>query len=163
MNMKNRLEIKSLLLCSVLGLALHGCGGATAEKDTVPPEILSAGSETCPLNCEEFSRGSVLEFAYNFSDNFELGSYNLEIHNNFDHHTHSTEAGECRQDAVKEAVKPWIFNKDYTIPSGSKHYEARISIPVPDDVDLGEYHFMIRLTDSSGWQELRSVGIRITE
>jgi len=29
------------------------------------------------------------------------------------------------------------------------------------DIDPGEYHFMIRVTDASGWQQLRSVAIHI--
>ena len=93
----------------------------------------------------------------------ELGSFNLEVHNNFDHHTHSTEAGECRQDPVKQPVNPWIFNQDYPIPAGETVYEANLRIPIPADVDPGEYHFMIRVTDASGWQQLRSVSIRISE
>ena len=104
-----------------------------------------------------------MPFAYAFGDNVELGSYNLEIHNNFDHHTHSTEAGECRQDPVKQPVNPWIYNQDFPIPHNLDYYEAEVNIPIPEDIDPGEYHFMIRVTDASGWQELRSVSIRITE
>jgi len=128
-----------------------------------PPEILPIGDYASPLNCQEFVRGGVLPFAYLLTDDVELGTYNLEIHNNFDHHTHSTEAGECRQDPVKTPVNPWILNKDYSIPDGLTEYKAEINIPIPEDIDPGEYHFMIRVTDNSGWQQIRSVGIRINE
>jgi len=154
----NKHLTKTLLLC-----ALCACSSPTQDKDLVPPEILPIGDYASPLNCQEFPRGGVLPFAYAFSDDVELGSFNLEVHNNFDHHTHSTEAGECRQDAVKEAVNPWIFNKDYTIPSGKDYYESQFNIPIPEDVDPGEYHFMIRVTDATGWQQLRSMSIRITD
>lgn len=155
------LKMIHLLGAGLLGfLLLGGCDNA-ADKDTQPPEILSAGDATCPLNCQEFERGDVIPFAYSFRDNVALGAYNLEIHHNFDHHTHSTEAGECRQDASKTPVNPWIYNKDFTIPSAAASYDAVVKIPVPTDIDPGEYHFMIRLTDQSGWQQIRSMSIRI--
>jgi len=156
--MMNRLFCTIALLC-----ALCACSGPSQEKDMTLPEILAVGEYASPSNCQEFKKGSVLPFSYAFSDDVELGSFNLEIHNNFDHHTHSTEAGECRQDPVKQPVNPWIFNKDYPIPGGSRYYEADLKILIPEDVDSGEYHFMIRLTDASGWQQLRSVSIRIIE
>ncbi len=156
--MKNSKLFPSLLLC-----ALCACSSPSSEKERVPPEIFPGGEFTSPLNCQEFPRGGFLPFSYVFSDDVELGSFNLEVHNNFDHHTHSTEAGECRQDPVKQPVNPWIFNQDYPIPAGETVYEANLRIPIPADVDPGEYHFMIRVTDASGWQQLRSVSIRISE
>ena len=157
-NMKIKTLSKTLLLC-----ALCACGSTSKEQDKVPPEIVPIGDYASPRNCQEFARGGTLPFAYAFGDNVELGSFNLEIHNNFDHHTHSTEAGECRPDPAKEPVHPWIYNQDYPIPASLNYYEAAIDIPVPADIDPGEYHFMIRVTDASGWQQLRSVSIRITE
>lgn len=148
----------TLLLC-----ALGACSSPSQEKDMTPPEILPIPEQTSPVNCATYHRGGVISFDYAFTDDVELGSYNLEIHNNFDHHTHSTEAGECRQDPVKQPVHPWVLNKDYPIPAGSTSYEAKLTIPVPEDVDPGEYHFMVRLTDRSGWQQLKSVSIRILD
>lgn len=157
-SMKIKTPITLMLLC-----ALCACGSNSKEQDKVPPEIIPIGDYASPRNCQVFQRGGMLPFAYAFGDNVELGSFNLEIHNNFDHHTHSTEAGECRQDPVKEPVHPWIFNKDYPIPANLDYYESEIDIPIPSDIDPGEYHFMIRVTDASGWQQLRSVSIRIAE
>ncbi len=156
-NMMNRKTLTTLLLLCVLGAC------SSPNKDMTPPEILPIGTLACPLNCQEFPRGGVLPFSYAFSDDVELGSFNLEIHNNFDHHTHSTEAGDCIQDPDKDPVTPWILNKDYQIPSGKTYYEAEINLPIPENADLGEYHFMIRVTDASGWQQLRSVSIRIID
>ena len=147
----------------LLSLLCALCACSSTDTDTTVPEILHVCEATAPLNCQEFSRGGAIFFDYLFRDDTELGAFNLEIHNNFDHHTHSTEAGECRQDPAKQHVKPWILNKDYPIPAGSTSYEAKVTIPVPEDVDPGEYHFMIRLTDRSGWQQLKSVSIRILE
>ncbi len=147
-----------MLLC-----ALGACNSLSTDKDMTPPEILPVPESTSPTNCATFHPGGVIPFNYAFTDDVELGSFNLEIHNNFDHHTHSTEAGDCRQDPVKQPVNPWIYNQDFPIPGNLDYYEAEINIPIPADIDPGEYHFMIRVTDASGWQELRSVSIRITE
>ena len=155
MTMKTKVFVISLLC------ALGAC--SSPSKDTTLPDILPAGDDTAPLNCQEYPRGGAIFFDYLFTDDSELGAYNLEVHNNFDHHTHSTEAGECRQDAVKQPVNPWIYNQSFSIPSGSTSFEARQTIAVPSDVDPGEYHFMIRLTDRSGWQQLKSLSIRILE
>ncbi len=143
------------------------CCGKTKEKDMIPPEIIAVGDYTSPLNCQEFHVGGVLPFAWAFSDNEELGSFNIEIHSNHDHHTHSTEAEECPEHEEVhdhgDPVNPWVFNKDYAIPAGTSYYEADIKIPIPEGIDPGEYHFMIRVTDISGWQEIKSVAIHIEE
>ena len=55
-----------------------------------------------------------------FTDNAELGSYSINIHNNFDHHSHSTEVEECNMDPVKEPVNPYVFIQDYDIPGRLK-------------------------------------------
>lgn len=157
-NTMNKNLIKTVLLC-----ALCACSSPSQNLDKVPPEILPIDDYCSPRNCQEYPRGGTIPFAYAFADNFELGSFNLEVHNNFDHHTHSTEADECRPDPVKDPVNPWIYNRDFPMPAGRDYYEAEIDIPIPEDIDPGEYHFMIRVTDASGWQELRSVSIRITE
>ena len=149
------------------------CACTNQATDTELPQILPMGDETAPLNCQSYPRGGAIFFAYLFTDNLELGSYNLEIHSNHDHHTHSTEADDCDDvwgeghehghEEEEGEEKHWVFNQDYPIPSGSCAFEARQTIPVPADVEPGEYHFMIRLTDRSGWQQIKSVSIRVLE
>ena len=90
-------------------------------------------------------------------------SYNIEIHNNFDHHSHSTEAGDCPLDEKKLPVHPWVYNQDFPIPGNSPLYDAHVNIPIPADIDPGDYHFMIRVTDRSGWQQLKAVNIKISD
>ncbi|MCR4843732.1 MAG: DUF4625 domain-containing protein [Bacteroidales bacterium] len=145
-----------MLLC-----ALGACNSLSTDKDMTPPEILPVPESTSPTNCATFHTGGVIPFNYAFTDDVELGSFNLEIHNNFDHHTHSTEATECDQEPKKEPVNAWKYNQDYPIPAGSTVYESHLRIPIPEGIDTGEYHFMIRVTDASGWQQLKSVTIFI--
>ena len=98
-----------------------------------------------------------------FSDNVELGNYNIEVHNNFDHHSHSTSAGDCDFDPKKQPVRPWVYNRSFAIPDGSRRYEAKVDIDIPADIDTGDYHFMVRVTDKAGWQQLKAVSIKITD
>jgi hypothetical protein len=142
---------------------LGGCGGDEEVKDMQKPVIKMSGGEYFPQNCVFLKRGDRFTFRAKFSDNVELGNYNIEIHPNFDHHSHSTESGECETDAEKEPVNAWVFNQDYVIPAGLKEFTASDEIAVPAGVDTGDYHFMVRLTDKSGWQQLAAVSVKVIE
>jgi len=131
------------------------------DTDQTQPTIADAGKLTCPTDCYECLRGETIEFCYTFSDDVELGNFNIEIHNNFDHHTHSTSSVECELSEKKVAQNAWVYNQDFSIPDGQTVYTPNISISIPTDIDTGDYHFMIRLTDKAGWQQLRSVAIKI--
>lgn len=151
------------VLLSVLSIALTACGSDDDDntKDMTYPVISDVGITANPIDCQVYNRGSVIPFNYIFSDDTELGSYNIEIHNNFDHHTHSTSSADCTKDEDKKPVKPWIFNQDYQIPAGLHQYNANFDIPIPADIDPGDYHFMVRLIDRAGWQQLKAVAVKI--
>lgn len=131
-------------------------------KDMEKPSIVD-GKVPSPIDCQVYRRGDVIPFRYTFTDNVELGAFNIEIHNNFDHHTHSTSSADCPLDKKKEPVKPWVYNQDYTIAPGQKTYDAQVDIPIPTDIDEGDYHFMVRLTDKSGWQQLKAISVKIKD
>lgn len=158
--------IKKLALlaiaCGII-FSINSCGDDNDSKDLIYPEISSEGISAIPNDCNEYLRGETIHFNYLFTDDTELGKFNIEVHNNFDHHTHSTSATDCPMDANKAPVKPWVYNKDFDIPAGQRKYNATVDIPIPADIDPGDYHFMIRLTDKAGWQQLKSVAIKIVE
>jgi hypothetical protein len=155
-----RLSLLSFSL--VLMLALSNCSKDTAEPiDTIYPEINTSTSDAFPKQCSIVKRGEKFVFRALLSDNAQLGSLNLDIHHNFDHHTHSTELEECSLSPIKQPVKPFLLIKNIVIPVGLKSYEASAEIQVPADVDPGDYHFMIRLTDKEGWQTLKGLSIKI--
>ncbi len=158
--MTSRIKISSLLLC-----ALCACSSSEndAMKDMTYPVISEEGVEASPLECQVYHRGEVIPFTYRLTDDTELGAYNIEIHHNFDHHTHSTSATECPMDEPKQAYHAWVFNQDYTIPPSQSNYIAHLDIPIPEDIDSGDYHFMLRVTDRAGWQQLHSVAIKIVD
>ena len=143
------------------------------DKDESQPIITNMGITANPVNCQVYHLGDTIPFCYQFEDDVELGSFNIEIHSNSDHHSHSTESddhdhdgGECTHEDEHEHAaghQPWVFNQDYEIPAGQRSYLARVNIPVPKDIAEGDYHFMIRLTDQAGWQQLKAVAIIIEE
>lgn len=142
-----------------LMLPLNGC--SDDDKDDIYPDIDMAGNDAFPVNCSVIHPGETFTFKAVFTDNEELGAFSLEIHDNFDHHTHSTDVVECEMESDKEPVNPFHFIEEYNIPSGMVSYEAEVDIAVPEDVDTGDYHFMVRLTDASGWQILKGIAVKI--
>jgi len=161
MNKKN--VFKLLFILTLFPVTIFSCSDDDDEKDMVYPEISMSGADASPMNCDQIPRGEKIIFKATFSDNQELGSYNIELHNNFDHHSHSTEAHECEFDPKKKPVNPFIYNQDFVIPAGQTSHTANNIIEVPDDIDTGDYHFMIRVTDKAGWQTLKSVSVKIIE
>lgn len=155
--------MKKILILFATGLFfIAGCkkDDANDEKDTVYPEIL-VNANSFPISCSTLTRGQTFSFKATFKDNKQLGSYSLDIHHNFDHHNHSTEVNECEFSPVKTPVKPFLHIQNYSIPAGSKEYEATAQIAVPADIDPGDYHFMIRLTDQEGWTTIQGLSIKI--
>lgn len=155
------------LICATL-IAFAACNDD--EKDMTKPVITDAGIVANPVNCQVYHPGEVIPFCYLFEDDTELGAFNIEVHSNFDHHSHSTEADEhsdCEEaDEAHEHehtgdAQAWVFNQDYTIPAGLRSYSAQVDIPIPADIAPGLYHFMIRLTDHAGWQQLKAIAILI--
>lgn len=144
----------------MLMLVLSNCSKDNAGPiDTIYPGIDVGADDAFPKQCSVVKRGEKFVFRALLSDNMQLGSLNLDIHHNFDHHTHSTELVACNLAPVKQPVKPFLLIKNVVIPAGQKSYEVNTEIEVPADVDPGDYHFMIRLTDKEGWQTIKGLSI----
>ena len=154
-------KTKSLIAVLISLLALASCSSDNNEIDTEYPVIDISASNAFPIQCSEITRGQKITFRAKFTDNAALGSYSLDIHHNFDHHTHSTEVNNCVSDPIKKPVNPMLYINSVTIPNGQKAYEAVQEITIPSDIDPGDYHFMIRLTDKEGWQTIKGLSIKI--
>ncbi len=130
-------------------------------KDEKTPVIDMSIAGAFPQNCVTVFRGESFTFKARFMDNMELGSYSIEMHHNFDHHTHSTSSESCEMEPIKKAVNPLLFINEYNIPAGLTDYTATVQIEVPATVDTGDYHFMLRLTDKSGWQTFEGISVKV--
>lgn len=149
---------RMIILTAVTILIATGC---TKDKIDNTPPVIDTNYSTFPIQCSEIKRGERFTFKARFTDDDELGSYGLDIHNNFDHHNHSTEVGECNPDPIKAPINPYVLLKNNEIPAGKKTYDANLSIDVPDDIDSGDYHFIIKVTDKAGWQSIKGLSVKI--
>lgn len=158
------------LMLTLIITAFTACNNS--QKDLTPPLIDNASF--LPANCDIYYQGDTILVHFLCTDDTELGNFNIEIHSNFDHHTHSTDAEDCEGEHQHEEGAEhehehsseegaWVFNQDYPIPAGSTEYTADMEILVPEDAAEGDYHFMLRLTDHAGWQSLKAVSIHIEE
>lgn len=148
-------------MAALPGLLMLSCDKDQPVIDTEYPVIQTDAENSFPGQCSVVRRGQSFTFKARFTDNMQLGSYSLDIHHNFDHHTHSTEVSDCDTDPVKKPVNPFLLIRSFDIPENQKTYAATQQIDVPADIDPGDYHFMIRLTDKEGWQTIRGISIKI--
>jgi hypothetical protein len=137
------------------------CSKDEKTVDTEYPVIDLSAADAFPKQCSELKRGETFTFKALLKDNVRLGSFSVDIHHNFDHHSHSTEVSNCMMDPVKVPVNPLLYIKSIPVPEGASNYNASVQIPIPADIDPGDYHFMILLTDAEGWQTIRGLSIKI--
>ncbi|WP_276345598.1 DUF4625 domain-containing protein [Daejeonella sp. JGW-45] len=155
-------KVQSFSLAVLAVMALSNCSKESSDPvDTAYPVIDISAANAFPKQCSTIKRGDKFTFITQLSDNAELGSLSVDIHHNFDGHSHSTEVKDCVSDPVKTAVKPFLFIQNFSIPPGQKSHQTAIEINVPADVDAGDYHFLIRVTDKEGWQTLKGLSIKL--
>ena len=154
-------KTKILAALFISTLTFTSCSSDSTEIDKEYPVIDISAANAFPIQCSEVKRGQKISFRAKFTDNAQLGSYSLDIHHNFDHHTHSTEVNNCAAEPVKKPLNPMLYINSVTIPQGQKVYDASQEINIPNDIDPGDYHFMIRLTDKEGWQTIKGLSIKI--
>jgi hypothetical protein len=146
----------------ILIVSISACKKDKNEAiDTEYPVIDVTSQTAFPKQCSTVKRGEAFSFRALLSDNTTLGSVSIDIHHNFDHHTHSTEVASCDMAPVKTPVKPFLLIQSYPIATGLNKFEIDQQITIPADVDPGDYHFMIRLTDKEGWQTVKGLSIKI--
>lgn len=163
--MKN---IKFLLALILYATLLNSCSHDD-EIDTEKPSIDLSFEAAFPTNCDTLYFGEPFELKVLFTDNVELGSNNtfsIDIHNNFDHHSHSTEVTECNLDPIKDPINPFLFIENYSIPEGLSEYQTEQTMLIPSSnesglYDDGDYHFFISLTDKEGWSTQKGLSLKI--
>lgn len=151
-----KMKSKNLILILFTLFVLSSC--ENIEKDTESPVITEINF---PQNCDTLYRGSTFTYRLVALDNNDLGSYSVELHNNFDHHTHSTSSIECIMDEDKSPVNPFYYNEDFEVPVKLWEYVIEGQISIPSDVDPGDYHFEIKVTDEAGWQTYEGISVKI--
>lgn len=154
-----------LALISLILMMLSACDDA-ANYDREKPAIDISFMEAFPINCDTLYFGEVFTMKMLFTDNMELGSFNIDIHSNFDHHSHSTDVSSCELDPVKTPVNPYTYIQDFEIDEGLSSFETNLMISLPasnadGSYDSGDYHFFVSLTDKEGWSTQKGLNIKI--
>ncbi|WP_246296568.1 DUF4625 domain-containing protein [Winogradskyella vidalii] len=135
----------------------------SSDIDEQRPTITINYDGGFPQACEQLVKGETYIFRAQVSDNQALASYSLDLHHNFDHHTHDDQDVYCETDPIKVAVNPLMYIENFNIEDGLTTYEINIEITIPNDVDTGDYHCAYSVTDETGWQSRTSVDIKIVE
>ncbi|MDT0677168.1 DUF4625 domain-containing protein [Autumnicola musiva] len=134
-----------------LAISLFSCSSDDdAMLDNEKPQI----TVNEPTEGESFEAGGELHFDVDFSDNDALSSYKVDIHNNFDGHTHSgllsTSPGVVSKQASE--LSPWSMSQTFEIEGNPRTYNAHEHIEIPADIAEGPYHLGITVIDVEGNQ-----------
>lgn len=151
---------KYIYAACVIVLAVS-CSSSDSVKDEEKPTITINYDGGFPQACQILQRGETYSFKAQTTDNLALASYSLDIHHNFDHHTHDDQQESCDLEATKTAANPLIFIENYAIEAAVTSYEISISVTIPNDIDTGDYHCSYSVTDETGWQSRTSIDIKI--
>ncbi len=132
---------------------------ASCEKDKVdtqkPVITISAPQEE-----EALYIGAEIHFEVDFTDDTELKSYKVDIHSNFNGHTHKG----TNSDSVA-----WSFQQSWNFDAGQKNahiHHHEIVIPSEFNgkkISQGDYHFMIYCTDAAGNESWIAIPVEIME
>lgn len=138
--MKTRLK----LFLPVLAAAISFTSCSDDDTDTQKPTIVIQE----PHAEEEVAPGGELHIEAIFTDNVELASYKIEIHEDFDDHTHAVYKN-------SHDVNPWSYDKTFEIPAGLTTFEAVEHLDIPTEINgepisEGTYHLGIYVTDAAG-------------
>ena len=125
--------LKNIIICLTIGLAGWGCGNDDPEaQDTEAPVIKVAS----PVMGGTFEAGSQIRFEAEIEDNVGLAICNVNIHSNFDGHSHA-----------RMAASPLTFEKSFTLTGKKASVTELINIPV--DATPGNYHFIVKAIDAA--------------
>ncbi len=123
----------SIIICLALGFAGWSCGNDDPKaQDTEAPVITVAS----PVKGGTFEAGSQIRFEAEIEDNVGLAICNVNIHSNFDGHSHG-----------RIAASPLSFEKSFTL-TGKKASISEL-IDIPSDATPGNYHFIVKAIDEA--------------
>ena len=81
-----KLSTKYFYFLAFLALVTACSSDDDADKDLEKPTISINYNGGFPQACEELTKGETYSFKALVTDNLELASHSIDIHNNFDHH-----------------------------------------------------------------------------
>lgn len=100
-----------------------------------------------PEDGDELLIGAGVHFECDFKDDVMLGSYMIEIHNNFDGHSHKTQSRAAGEE-------PFFFKKSYDLSGLRNSHVHHHDVVIPENAQEGNYHLVVYCTDAAGNQSL---------
>ncbi|WBX77205.1 DUF4625 domain-containing protein [Tenacibaculum ovolyticum] len=152
---------KKTIFTLFFSLLLINCSSDSENIDQEKPTITINYDNGFPKSCTVLEKGKQYTIKVKVSDNIALAKYAIDIHHNFDHHTHDDQGSLCELNPIKTPISPLIFMENYNIDNERKEYEISQSITIPTNIDSGDYHCQISVIDITGWQSRTSVDIKI--
>ena len=140
--------LSSLCLLAALSFGLASCDD---DSDNVKPVINLIEPEDDAV----LQIGDDVHFEMELSDNEMLKSYKVDIHSNFDSHTHALSR------ADDAATTPFSFNRSWEVTGKNAHIHHH-DIVVPEDATPGPYHLVVYCTDAAGNEAILSRDIELS-
>lgn len=100
-----------------------------------------------PEDGDELKIGADVHFECDFKDDVMLSSYLIEIHSNFDGHSHKTSTRAAEGE-------PFFFKKSYDISGLRNTHVHHHDVVIPENTQEGRYHLVVYCTDAAGNQSL---------
>lgn len=139
--MKTNIYIAAVLFISTL--TFFSCGNE--DKDTTKPVI----DLHEPEEGQVLTIGEDVHFEMDLSDDVMLGSYKINIHNNFDGHGHGESRAVASSEAEEERVA-FTFDRAYDVSGHITTHVHHHDIVIPANAKPGNYHLMVYCTDAAG-------------
>lgn len=135
---------KKIFFLAVVSMSLLFSACSNDDADTTKPEILLHE----PEDGDSLLIGEDIHFEADFSDNEKLGSYLVEIHNNFDGHGHKVKT------TLPSEEEAFTFKKSYDLKGLRNSHVHHHDIVIPENATPGAYHLVVYCTDAAGNQSL---------
>jgi hypothetical protein len=145
--MKKIFNFFAICLTAILFLAFVSC---KEDSDTEKPVINLIEPEEDDI----LHIGDDVHFEVEFSDNEMLASYKVDIHPNFDGHTHAVTKGD-------DEPEDFTFQRTWTI-SGKNAAVHHHDIVIPENATPGLYHLMVYCTDAAGNESHIAVDVELS-
>ncbi|TCO05415.1 DUF4625 domain-containing protein [Natronoflexus pectinivorans] len=118
-----------------------------------------------PFACDTVYFGEEFTFRLKLTDKNALGNLSMDVHNNFNHHSHGDNVT-CQMDERKEAIHPYSNAWIHSLPKQREYiFEKILTFPKETEEnnihDHGDYHFHIYVTNEDGYQVFTTLDIKV--
>jgi hypothetical protein len=144
------MKSKSLFFICLTAFSAVVLNSCKEDSDTTKPVI----NLVEPANDDVLQIGGEhgVHFEVEFSDNEALASYKVNIHPNFDGHTHTRASG---------ATVDFEYDKSWSLTgkNASVHHHE---IKIPENASPGDYHLIVYCTDAAGNESHVAVNVELS-